>query len=113
MNKVTVAILSLAAFFAAGGQLLFRVGARGRLHWQDFVNAPLLLGLLLYVCGTFIWIYALSKESLVNVYPFTALTFVLVYAGSFALMHERISSAGLAGVGFVLFGLYLMTNFNG
>lgn len=112
MNKITVTLLTSAAFSAAGGQLLFRAGARGRVHWLEFINLPLLAGLLLYVAGTVVWIYALSKESIVNVYAFTALTFVLVYLGGIFLMGERLSPAGFAGIGLVLCGLYLITNYN-
>lgn len=112
MNKITVMLLTLAAISAAGGQLLFRVGARGRVHWLEFMNLPLFAGLVLYVVGTVVWIYALSKESIVNVYAFTALTFVLVYLGGIFLMGEHLNAAGFAGIGLVLCGLYLITNFN-
>ena len=112
MNRDTVVLLTFAAFSAAGGQLLFRVGARGRVYWLDFLNLPLLAGLLLYTAGTVAWIYALSKESIVNVYAFTALTFVLVYLGGIFLMGEHLSTAGSAGIELVLCGLYLITNYN-
>ena len=45
---------------------------------MQFLNVPIALGLSLYLCGTVLWIYVLSKEKLVVVYAFTALTFVLV-----------------------------------
>jgi drug/metabolite transporter (DMT)-like permease len=112
MNKITVMLLTFAAFSAACGQLLFRVGARGRVHWLEFINLPLLAGLLFYIAGTIVWIYALSKESIVNVYAFTALTFVLVYLGGVFLMSEHLSPAGFAGIMLVLCGLYLITNYN-
>lgn len=112
MNRDTIALLTFAAFSAAGGQLLFKVGARGRIHWLDFLNFPLFMGLLLYAAGTIAWIYALSKESIVNVYAFTALTFVLVYLGGVFIMGERLNMAGFAGIGLVLCGLYLITNYN-
>ena len=112
MGRVSVILLTLAAFSAAGGQLLFKVGARGREHWLEFINLPIISGLVLYGVGTLIWIYALSFEKLVNVYAFTALTFVLVYVGGVMIIGERISMVGAFGILLVLGGLYLITNYN-
>lgn len=110
MNRLSVILLSLAAFFAAGGQLLFKIGARDREQFIEFINIPILAGLLLYVTGSFIWIYTLSYEKLINVYAFTALTFVLVYLGGVFIINEKISMTGVAGILLVLGGLYLITS---
>jgi len=76
MPVSSVLILITAALAAAGGQILFKVGAQGRVGWIEFLNAYILLGAVLYMAGAVLWIYALSFEKLVNVYAFTALTFV-------------------------------------
>ena len=112
MGRFSLILLSLAALSAAAGQLLFKVGARGREHWLDFVNIPITVGLLLYGIATLIWIYVLSYEKLVNVYAFTALTFVLVYVGGVMIIGEKLSIVGVVGVVLVLGGLYLITNYN-
>jgi undecaprenyl phosphate-alpha-L-ara4N flippase subunit ArnE len=110
MDRITIIILTLAAVFAAIGQLLFRVGANGRQEIMDFINFPIFLGLIFYAAGTIIWIYALANEKLVNVYAFTALTFVLVYIGGVGLLGERLHYAGMVGVLLVLAGLYFITS---
>jgi drug/metabolite transporter (DMT)-like permease len=112
MNHSSIILLTFAAFSAASGQLLFKIGARGREHWLDFANLPILLGLLFYGLGTIIWIYALSFEKLVNVYAFTALTFVLVYLGGVFIINERMSAAAIGGVMLILAGLYFITQHN-
>jgi len=106
-------MLCAATVSAASGQLLFRVGARGREGLTAFVNFPILLGLTCYAIGTALWIYALSSESLVNVYAFSALTFALVYLGGVALLGETLTAGAVAGVGLVLAGLYLIVRFGG
>lgn len=111
MNQISVLLLTLAAVAAAGGQLMFKIGARGREHWAEFLNISLLIGIILYGFGTLIWIYTLSKESLVNVYAFTALSFVLVYLGGVMLLGERLAAGGMIGILFVLAGLYLITHY--
>ncbi len=112
MSRFAIILLTIAAFSAAAGQLLFKIGARGRQDWVAFVNPAIVSGLALYGMSTLVWIYALSFEKLVNVYAFTALTFVLVYLGGALLIGERISAGAGIGIGLVLAGLYLITNQN-
>ncbi len=109
MNRTAIILLSCAASLAAIGQLLFRIGARGRESLSEFFNFPIISGLVLYALGTIIWIYVLSKVALVDVYAFTALTFVVVYVGGIFILHEHISITNGAGVLLVLLGLYLIT----
>ena len=112
MQKLTIALLSISAVSAAVGQLLLKRGADGHESLGDFFNAPLFLGLMFYALGVTIWIYVLSQEALVNVYAFTALTFVLVYLGGVFILREQISAPAMVGVALILAGLYLIVNFN-
>jgi len=113
MPKSSIFLLTGAAFSAAIGQLLFRVGAKGRESLLNFINWHVFLGLCFYGLGTAIWIYALSYEKLVDVYAFTALTFVLVYLGGIFLLGERITVVAMVGIGMILVGLYLITGADG
>lgn len=105
-------MLTTAACAACAGQLLFKVGAQGHRHLMEFVNVPIVAGGVLYAVSTAIWIYMLSSEKLINVYAFTALTFVMVYLGSVVFIGEKTSLPGIAGVLLILAGLYMMTNYN-
>jgi multidrug transporter EmrE-like cation transporter len=102
-------VLLLATVCAAVGQLLFKVGAGGRSDWRQMVNLPIAGGLLCYALGTLGWIFALSKLPLRVVYPYTALTFVLVYAGAIGFLGEKVDLRAFCGVGLVLAGLFLLT----
>jgi drug/metabolite transporter (DMT)-like permease len=108
LSRSSVAVLLSASLSAAGGQLLFRMGAQNHTQLREFFNAPIGLGLLLYALGTALWIYALSRERLVSVYAFTALTFVLVYLAGWGLLGESVSARGALGIGLILGGLYLL-----
>jgi drug/metabolite transporter (DMT)-like permease len=112
MQKVTLVLLSISAVSAAVGQLFLKSGADGKQTLADFLNVPLILGLMFYALGVVIWVYVLSQEALVNVYAFTALTFVLVYLGSALILREQISVPAIAGVALILAGLYLIVKFN-
>lgn len=112
MTKTTFLSLALASISAAAGQLLFKIGADGQHKWMDFFNSQIFLGILFYGLGTALWIYALSFEKLVNVYAFTALTFVLVYLGGVFLLNERLSPQASIGICLILGGLYLIAKHN-
>lgn len=99
------AALLLATLFAAVGQLFFKKGAAGLAHWSQYFNGGILTGLLFYGAGTVLWIFSLSKIPLRQAYPFTALTFILVYLGAAFFLKEAVSLRGMAGVIVVLLGL--------
>ncbi|HET6395683.1 MAG TPA: EamA family transporter [Pseudoxanthomonas sp.] len=98
----------MASLFATAGQLLFKIGASRAGHWKDFINLQIGLGLASYGLGTALWILALSRLPLKMVYPFVALTMVLVYLGAGLLLGERITARGLFGTLVVLGGLALI-----
>jgi undecaprenyl phosphate-alpha-L-ara4N flippase subunit ArnE len=102
-------VLLLAASLAACGQILFKVGATGRESVREMLNPYILGGLTCYGVGTVAWIFALSKLPLRVAYPYTALTFVLVYLAAVGLLGEKMTLRGGGGVTLVLAGLYLLT----
>jgi drug/metabolite transporter (DMT)-like permease len=109
MPLTVITALVGSAFCAAAGQLLFATGARGRTALVSFVNPAIVAGLGLYGVATLFWIYSLSRAQLWQVYPFTVLTFILIYLASVLLFGERPSIPGLCGAALVLAGLYLVS----
>ncbi len=108
MNRLSVSLLSVAALMAAVGQILFRLGARDKTSIAALFNVSILSGVALYGGGTLIWIFVLSREKLVDVYAFTALTFALVYIGAVTILDERLQLQAMTGIALVLLGLYLL-----
>ncbi len=101
--------LLAGTLFAALGQVLFKLGATGRDSLASFINIWIISGLVSYTLSTILWIYSLSKARLTLVYPFTALTFVLVYLVGIFVLKEPTSVRALLGVGLVLWGLFLIS----
>ena len=87
---------------------MFKLGAEGRTNLLSFVNPPVFAGLALYGVGTVLWIFSLSKAPLSAVYPYTAVTFVLVYGAALVFFGETASLRGVLGAVAVLGGLFLM-----
>ena len=102
-------LLITGTLCAAAGQVFFKLGAAGRGTAADFVNAWIASGLLFYGLGTVLWVYSLSRAKLTSVYPYTALTFVLVYAAGVLLLGEPASVRAALGITLVLAGLFLVT----
>lgn len=80
----------------------------GRVRLEEFINYWLFGGLASYALGTVLWIYALSKASLSAVYPFAALTFVLVYFASIFILGESVSPRQFLGLTIVIIGLVII-----
>ena len=112
MKPVSLVLLISAALLAAAGQMLFKVGATDRARLIEYLNPAIIVGLLCYALSTVAWIYTLSSEKLVNVYAFTALSFVLVYAGGVTLLGETLTGAGIVGIVLIMAGLFLLTTSN-
>ena len=108
MKVPFIALALLGAVLAAFGQVSFKHGADGRTLLTEFMNGWIFLGFAFYMAGTVLWIVALSAVPLTVVYPFAALTYVLVNVLALALLGEHMSVRGLAGTGCVLVGLFLV-----
>jgi undecaprenyl phosphate-alpha-L-ara4N flippase subunit ArnE len=99
------------AVLSAAGQILLKLGAEGATALNDYANLRILLGLGCYALGAAVWLLALARLPLSRVYPFTILTFVLVYIAAVHFLGERISVALAVGVLLVFSGLVVIVAF--
>ncbi len=89
------------------GQILLKLGAN-RGGW-DIVKAPQFwCGGFCYFLGAALWVYALSRVELGQAYPFTALTFVLVFILSALVLGETVSRLELLGLLLIISGFLVM-----
>lgn len=99
----------LGTILASAGQILFKLGAVNNESLLDYFNLFILAGLFSYFLGTVLWIYSLSRLHLTAVYPFSALTFVIVCGYGFIFLKEPFETAKLVGILFILAGLVFIT----
>ncbi|MCY1282514.1 4-amino-4-deoxy-L-arabinose-phosphoundecaprenol flippase subunit ArnE [compost metagenome] len=108
--KISVYLPILAGVASAAiGQVALKVGADGKRALVEFFNGWIVLGLLCYGVGTLLWTFSLSRAGLTVVYPFTALTFVLVYLAGIVVFDEHVGYAQWLGIMLILVGLYIVT----
>jgi drug/metabolite transporter (DMT)-like permease len=108
MPRMVLAALIAGSICASAGTVLLKIGATGRTTLLTFFNIWIVVGLVLYGLGAAFWIYGMSKLNLIAVYPFTVLSFVLVYCAGVFLLGEIPTRTAVAGVLLVLLGLYLV-----
>lgn len=93
---------------AAAGTLMLKAGAVGRTELLQFFNLYVIIGFGLYAVGSVLWIFGMSREPLTVVYPFTALSFVLVLIGATVFQGERPSLVNVIGMIVVIAGIGLV-----
>ncbi len=94
------------------GQLLFKYTANAwRLagtFYDSLVIVPAFSALTIYGCATLLWIVVLQDAPLSRVYPYMALSFVLVALASWLVLREQIPLGQVAGLALVLGGLLVI-----
>lgn len=108
MPRFIVGALVVGSILASAGTVLLKLGASGRTTLFSFINPLIVTGLVMYGLGAACWIYGMSQQKLINVYPFTMLTFVIVYLTGVLGLGERPTRVGLVGVALMLLGLVLV-----
>ena len=109
MSMQVIGILLLTSLISALGQIILKYGAVGRVHFHEFINPWVFLGLLCYGAAAILWIYCLSKITLILAYPFTTLGFLLTILAGTLLFGETASSTYWIGLVFILLGLFLVS----
>jgi multidrug transporter EmrE-like cation transporter len=68
-----------------------------------------ILGIAVYVSGTFFWLVALSRVELSFAYPFASLSYVLILAASWMFLGESINPLRLIGVAAICLGVLVVS----
>ena len=103
---------------AAVGQMLWKYGMNigGDLNFLNpydvftriLFNPYVLLGFLMYGLSALLWLIALSKKELSYVYPFMALTFIIIPITSRLIFNEEIPFLRIIGTLIIVLGIMLV-----
>jgi drug/metabolite transporter (DMT)-like permease len=75
---------------------------------QAVLAPKVILGLLLYVASTILWLLVLAKLDVSYAYPFVSLGFVFTALYAFFVMHESMSTNRMAGIALIAAGVYFV-----
>jgi drug/metabolite transporter (DMT)-like permease len=115
MNVILVILIGIIC--ASLGQVFWKLGmnAVGTIDnfsisaiISIFLNPLVLLGLSLYGLSAIFWLIALSQKDLSYVYPFIALTFIIVLLFSKFLLHENVGVYRIVGTLIIIAGLIVV-----
>lgn len=111
MPAVYIAII-FCVFGIAIGQILFKLSAISLKHSGSFFaldTAILLLSAMcLYGVTSLVWVWGLQKVELSQVYPFMALSFILVPLGSYFFLGEQLQPQYFLGVAIIIVGILVV-----
>lgn len=119
--SIAIAYILIAVLASATGQVLLKkgMGNMGALTlslnqianilFRIITNPYVVVGLIIYVCGTVFWLAALSRVDLSYAYPFASLSYILMLLASWQLFNENITPARLLGTVVVGLGVFLIS----
>ncbi|MCK8072224.1 EamA family transporter [Vibrio sp. 1CM23M] len=110
MSHINLIIVLTSVAFASLGQLFLKVGAINMNFTKCFLNVWLSFGIICYVIGAILWVYALSQEDLIKVFPFTALTFFITYFFGYFVLGESVNKYDIFGLILIISGLLIIVN---
>jgi len=119
MNTRVVMLLILSIALGATGQLMFKGAARGlpafselglaRLMTTMFTTPLILGGFACFFISSVLWIVALRAVNLSVAYPLVALSYIIIFLGSYLLFNEPLCWRHWAGAALIVGGIVLIT----
>lgn len=103
------------------GQLFLKLGMT-RLGFQTISPATVIptivrlllspwvmLGVAIYIAGTFTWLIVLSRIDLSLAYPMTSMSYILIVGSSWLLLGESVNRLKIVGVFVIIAGVVLIS----
>jgi len=115
MNVIIIILIGI--IFASVGQVVLKIGMNSMGSITNytpstiiatFLNPYILSGLAMYGLAAIFWLIALSKRDLSFVYPFIALTFIIVLILSNVILKESIGIYRIIGTFIIILGLIVI-----
>lgn len=119
MTTRVLLILLVSITLGAAGQLMFKGASRSlpgmaeigvvRVMATMFTTPLILGGFTCFFASSVMWIIALRSVPLNIAYPMVALSYIIIFAGSYILFQEPVSWRHWCGAGLIIAGIVLIT----
>ena len=115
-NKLILAfgLTGLCFSFIAGGQILWKLGLE-KVHISaftdvlKFITGPyFIVGAVLYLGATAVWLYVLSRFEFSYVYPMASIGYVIALIMGRLIFHEVIHANRIIGVVVIIIGIIII-----
>lgn len=120
MSLVSFALILTGVLLNAAAQLLLKAGTNAVGHFEFQLDNVLPVGLKLafephifgglccYVISVVVWIMALSRVPVSIAYPMLSIGYIVNAFAAAWLFGEAVTAQKLAGIGFIVVGVYLV-----
>jgi multidrug transporter EmrE-like cation transporter len=109
--SLSIILVSVTVFAVAQILLKFGVSVEPPAFARDLLGPLAMLaspgvfvGLVLYAGGTLLWLFALQRLDISQVYPFVGLGFALTTLAGWLLFGDQLSVQRLAGIALIVLG---------
>jgi drug/metabolite transporter (DMT)-like permease len=114
----TLTLLLTSIVLGAGGQLLFKHASRilhapstlGIWRWliEVFTTGSVLAAFACFVVSAVLWLIALRDTPLSVAYPMVALSYIIIFAGSYFLFSEPVTWGKVIGAVLIIAGIVVI-----
>lgn len=104
-TKFAVFLALLCTFFISAGQLFYKLGSEKVVSILSFFNIFVIIGVLSYFLGSFLYIIALKRGELSVIAPVLALNYVWVALLSIMFLAETVNAVRWLGIASVVVGV--------
>jgi undecaprenyl phosphate-alpha-L-ara4N flippase subunit ArnF len=119
MSVRTLALLLTSIGLGAGGQLMFKAAAKSlppfaelglfKLVLTMFTTPMILAGFACFFVSSLLWIVAIRNIPLSTAYPMVALSYIIIFTGSYFLFNEPLSWRHWVGALLIVGGIVLIS----
>ena len=106
--SMTAAHLLLKQGMLSVGQFPLNINQLGSFLWRACTNPYVIGSIILVIITAISWILAISRAQLSYLYPFMALSFVLVAIFSMVLFKEDLTALRWLGIIIICIGVFLV-----
>ena len=120
MTSLTFTLIATGVLLNAAAQLLLKAGTNAVGHfdftaanvvpvgWRLATEPHIAAGMACYVVSLVVWILGLSRVPVSVAYPMLSLGYVVNALAAWWLFGEGITAQKIAGIGFILIGVWLV-----
>ena len=120
MTSLTFTLIATGVLLNAAAQLLLKAGANAVGHfdftaanivpvgWRLATEPHIAAGMACYAVSLVVWILGLSRVPVSVAYPMLSLGYVVNALAAWWLFGESITAQKIAGIGFILIGVWLV-----
>src|SRR3989339_695205 len=113
VDTKSIALILVSVLMIALGQVFWKLGTNqtgaGASLIKTITNIWFILGCLMLLGSSWVWILALKRVDLSYAFPFQALAYALIFIFSTLLFHEKVTTLKVVGTILIIAGVIVVS----